>query len=105
MWMATREQLYHFDMRCVDGFFNIKSVEGADWVEYWSGGLQLWDGEYCQGLKKVIPVSNFRNFTVWHMTDSKLYLRGKAVASVEAVVHKLEQQRAEAMGSNPVTQQ
>lgn len=65
--MGTREQLYHFDKRCLEGFFNIKP---GPWVEFWSGALQLWD--YCEGLRKVIPVDTFREFTVWHMTDTKL---------------------------------
>ena len=33
MWMGTREQLYHFDKRCDNGFFNI---EPTAWVEFWS---------------------------------------------------------------------
>lgn len=58
-----------------------------------SGALQLWD--HCKGLQKVIPVDMFRDFTVWHMTDTKLYVRGKGVTPVEAIVSKLERQTQE----------
>lgn len=62
------------------------------WVEWWSGALQLWQD--CDGLAKAMPVATFRNLTVWHMTDTKLYVRGKGVEPLEDIVGKLEGQRA-----------
>jgi len=90
MWMATREQVMHFDNRCDSGFFRITP---GPWVEFWSGALQLWD--YCQYLQKVIPIDTFRDFTVWHMTDTKLYFRGKGVTLVDNIVDKLEKQKGQ----------
>ncbi len=69
------------------------------WVEWWSGALQLWQD--CGGLTKAMPVSTFRNLTVWHMTDTKLYVRGKGVEPLEAIVEKLEGQRAAAAVVQP----
>jgi hypothetical protein len=87
--------MYNLDARCDGGFFALTNPDDATWVEYWSGALQLWDSpQYCGGLKKGMPVSFFRNLTVWHMTDTKLYVRGKGVTPVEAIVAKLERQRA-----------
>lgn len=78
-------------MRCKGRFFNIDEAN-AIWVEWWSGALQLWQD--CEGLAKAMPVSTFRNLTVWHMTDTKLYVRGKGVEPLEKIVGKLEGQRA-----------
>jgi hypothetical protein len=82
--------VYHLDDRCKGKFFSIDEAH-AVWVEWWSGALQLWDD--CDGLTKVLPVSTFRNLTVWHMTDTKLYVRGKGVEPLENIVAKLEGQR------------
>lgn len=61
-----------------------------------TGCLQMWQG--CKGIEKVIPVSTFREFTVWHMTDTKLYYRGKGVGPVDKIVSKLEKTRKEKEG-------
>lgn len=88
--------MYNLDARCRDGWFTLKDPDDASWVEYWSGVLQLWDSpQHCGGLKKGMPLSFFRGLTVWHMTDTKLYSRGRGVAPVDDIVAGLEAQRAE----------
>lgn len=87
--------MYNLDARCAGGWFNLTDPDDASWVEFWSGALQLWDSpEHCGGLRKAMPVSFFRDLMVWHMTDTKLYVRGKGVGPVDRIVGRLERQRA-----------
>lgn len=63
-----------------------------------SSYLQLYDDPaYCEDLVKVLPLDNanggFESFTVWHMTDSKLHLRGKGVTPVREVIAHLEEDK------------
>ncbi len=92
-------QMYNLDSRCQGGWFTLASPDDASWVEFWSGALQLWDApEHCRGLRKGLPVAFIRALMVWHMTDTKLYVRGQGVTPVDAIVGRLERQRAEIFG-------
>jgi len=61
MWMGSREQVLFFNTSCNEHFF---PPWGPGWVEYWSGGLQIY--EQCK-MRKVMPLDDFETFTSYHM--------------------------------------
>ena len=74
--MATRQDVLYFNTSCNERFF---PPWGPGWVEFFSGGLQIY--EQCQ-MRKVLPLDEFELFTLYHMTDNKLYHRGAGVVQV-----------------------
>ena len=75
-WMASREQIKHFDSRCKGGFlppFSLRDEkeEEAKTVEYWSGGHQLF-ARACQ-FQRVIPMSEngFQSALMYHTSNNK----------------------------------
>ena len=75
-WMASREQVKRFNDTCNEPFF---SPWEDGWVEYWSS-IQIY--EQCH-LRKVFPLEQFDLFSMYHLSNNKLYHRTQEVTLTE----------------------
>jgi hypothetical protein len=68
------------------GKVTVRKPDPASWVEFWSGGFQVYF--YCK-LWKVIPLDNYEQFLVHHVANNKIPLDSTQSMDVQDFVETI----------------